>query len=264
MKNILAENMLRFGVKNLSANSKKKLTIDFIDEQTQPQTGMTSTTLQKKFPNVAKWLNAAVAAASTNTTPMCSTIDNIYLVTYMPTTSEAASGNGIFNMYRLTSSNGWPILQQQYRMTNNLGKKWANNQTIESGANITLDKIPGDFYSQKFNNFWLNPEAFNDPIIKGKLGNYNKCITQLISANSKNLKTTFITNNSTYPGPNNTRIPYSSEIGKVARFQDSQYYRTYDKNITDPTAKIVYDLIKDTQLIAGLSSGIKPVTPKAN
>ena len=262
MKNILAENMLRFGSKNLSETSKKKLQ-KLAEQEQVAASGIKSTKLQAKFPNVAKWLNDAVNAASTNTTPMCSIIDNMYLVTYQPTTAEQASGNGIFNMYTVASTAGWPVLRQLYRMTNNLGKKWANNQSVELGVPVKLDTISGDLYSQKFNTFWSNPESFNDPILTGKLGNYNKCIAQLISANSNTLKPAFITNNNTYPGPNNTRIPYSSEIGKVAKFQDSQYYMKYDKNITDPTAKIAYDLIKDTKLIAGLSSGItKPQAPK--
>lgn len=255
MKNILAENMLRFGVKNLSEKSKNKLTRKSkLDEQTSSP--IKSAVLQQKFPNIAKWLNSAVTAAIKNTTPMCSVIDNIYLVTYIPTTSEPASGNGNFNMYKLISVNGWPILQQQYRMINNAGPKWANNQTVDSGIALTLDKIPGDFYSQKFNTFWSNPDAFNDPILIGKLGNYNECIKQLVSANNKNLKTEFIINNSTYPGLNNTKIPYSSEIGQPGiTFKRSQYNIKIDQYIKDITARMIYDLIKDTQLINGLSSG---------
>jgi hypothetical protein len=244
MKNILAENMLRFGVKNLSETSKTAL---------QEQSEFPATTLKSKLTSVANWLDQTTKDALSKpvgTTYCGLTADNKYLVTYMTAEKEGlASGNGIFNVYTLVTEAGWPILKHVLWMINNDGVKWVNSK-YTAGTNLKFDTLAGDNNAQKFNAYWSEPQ-YSDQIVKQKLDNFNAVILQLINVNIESLKKLFLENNSKMP---NGEL-YSSEIGKPGiTFKRSSYYITIDRYIIDSTARNIYNLINDAQLIQNLKS----------
>lgn len=244
MKNILAENMLRFGVKNLSEKSKSIL---------QEQSEFPALNIKSNLKTIADWLDRTTKDAMSKpagTTYSGLTADNKYLVTYMTSEKDGRSaGNGVVNVYTLITEAGWPILKHVLWMINNDGVNWIKSK-YTTGTNIKFTTLAGDNNAQKFNAYWTQP-PYGDEIVKQKLGNFNAVIGQLINVNLESLKKLFLENNSKMPSGE----LYSSEIDKPGiTFKRSSYYINIDRYIIDSTARNIYNLINDAQLIQNLKS----------
>jgi hypothetical protein len=260
MKNILAENMLRFGPKNL--DSKAVRTLKRLTEQTE----MSPSKLDTIAPGAAAWLTTTLQDKKKATTPNTAyyaAVGNNVLV-YQTSDSVAAgsAGAGTLWIYTLDASYGWPLLKEVGRLINNQGTDWLNSselnlwKTRNSAPNIYEVGANTDYIGKRFNTYWANLSGNPIAVIQPWMNNAEfktECVN-LVTKNQAAFQQKFkekLTYN--YPG----KGPQAYKDQKVNSYTQSSYYLWIDKEITDPIARQIYELIKDPETITMLS------TPKA-
>jgi hypothetical protein len=259
MKNILAENMLRFGPKNL--NSKSIQTLKQLAEQTELPTAK----LDSIAPGAAAWLTTTLKDASKATTPgaMYYAAVGNNVVAYQTSDSVAAgsSGAGTLWIYTLDASYGWPLIRSVANFTNSTGTDWMKSPNGIIKNNVVIPNIyeVGDntyYIGKRFNTYWANLSGTPIAVIQPWMDNAEfktECVN-LVTKNQAAFQQKFkekLTYN--YPG----KGPQAYKDQKVNSYTQSSYYLWIDKEITDPIARQIYELIKDPETITMLS------TPKA-
>lgn len=258
MKNILAENMLRFGSKNLDTKTKRTL------QQLAEQTSMSPSKLATMAPGVDVWLtnllkDPSKAAASNQ---IYNDIVGTKIVFYQTSeTSAGTSGAGTLWIFTLDATYGWPLIRAVGSLVNSAGVEWMkspdgnlykNNYVIPNLKEVGS----GTMYSaEKFNTYWANLNSYA-PIQPWQNTEQfkNLCVT-LTSKLAESFKANFIKYNNI---PNsNPPLPYSSEAKAVnGNYKRSSYYTLVDSKITDKIARQIYDIIKDPATIQTLSTPV--------
>jgi hypothetical protein len=245
LENILAENLLRFSAKNLSEDVKKKLV-----EQTnvKPATNLT------KYTGVDVWLDNLfkVNKASMQPNAVYAGKAGNYVVNYKTSDKkEAGFGAGTLRVYSVTTVAGWPILRAEAVLTNRIGTDWrksGNDSLTTINMPIDFKSIPGNTSPEKFNTYWLNPEQYISGDQTLVSADFTSACISVITDQQQNFQELFKANNSNNPV---SKQPYSAEAGTP--FSRTQYYIMIDSKVTNKTARVIYNLIKDPELISALT-----------
>jgi hypothetical protein len=192
MKNILAENMLRFGVKNLSNKSKhvlsEKAKLDEVEpEQPSAVTNITSQLTQWNS-NIPKFLDDSASADDMSKPNILVDPSKNIILYYEYTTAAAAAakssypGSGKLSVYKLRADGGIPYIINLGTFINNFGSGWKKSPKdtitkVDQNSLIagTLKSFNQKDVATRFIDIWEKPL---DPLIK------NAAI-QLIQTNSQ-------------------------------------------------------------------------------
>lgn len=272
MKNTLAENMLRFGAKNLSTQTINKL--QKLSEQGTTQPSNITAALTKWNSNIPKFLDDSAGAPATTPNIFIDPATNIILkYEYTPVAATVGRssypGSGTLHVYKVSADGGIPFIMDLGSFVNNYGSAWIKSP-IKSITQINsaglLQTIRKSFnqkdWATRFIDIWENNlTAVVDQLTK------NAAI-QLIQTNRVDYRTAYqqITRRE-----NSLKIwwaptaelakPYS--VDNPRNITESQYYLQV-KNKVDkaPNASRVLNIIEDTALIQWIK--YKVDNPRAN
>jgi hypothetical protein len=257
MKNILAENMLRFGVKNLSAKSKRKLN----EQPTTPPTSNNITAeLTKWNSNIPKFLDDSAGSPATTPNVFIDPAANIILK-YEYTTAAAAAGkssypgSGTLHVYKVSADGGIPFIMDLGSFVNNYGSAWKKSPiksiTKIDSANL-LQPIRKSFnqkdWATRFIDIWENNlTAIADQptknaaiqLIQTKQAEY-AIAYQRVTRSETNLKIWWAPTLA-------LAKPFS--VDNPRKINESQYYLQVKNKVNkEPNARLVLNIINDTAL----------------
>jgi hypothetical protein len=267
MKNILAENMLRFGSKNLDTNAVRKL-----QRLTEQGVEISPSKLASIAPGVDVWLTNFLTGTKqfTPNTVYTEVVGN-YVVTYTVASdtgnaftgaTPGTSGSGTLRVYTLDATYGWPLLRPILTLLNSKGTKW-QSETLPNLYRFTtgipnFKEIPGQYIAEKFNTYWTKPSTYSmaggDPSID-LMEFKNNCVA-LVGTKQAEFKQKFAENNK-YAVPGKGDSFYKDQTAHYGIYKRSSYYQWVDSKITDPIARKIYELILDPETITKLSTPIK-------
>ena len=264
LQKLLAENMLRFGSKNL--DSKAKRTLNRLVEQGN---AIASTKLASIAPGVDVWLDSIFKQKTVAGQVWIQPVGNFiacYQVANEATGGESflttggEVGAGTLRVYTLDATNGWPMVVHVCTLMNSLGPKWRTaaqpelyrmNKTFPSLVDI---KVPTGYTGAKFNEYWANLPA-HAPVQEWDGNNVafkNSCVT-VTQARQAEFQEKFKEKNY-YPVPGKGNAFYKDQTSNQGSYKNSIYYMQIDEPIKDPIARKIYEIIKDPETITKLST----------
>lgn len=237
MKHTLAENMLRFGVKNLSESNVKK--IEKLTEQESADLLPLITKLHPQLPNFIKSSKDKV-----NITQITS--DN-----YLFFTNEAdiAAGGNAYYVYKVNSIGGIPYIWQR-GIFNQRGGDWTRGSVNDVlSLNFTKPQgTPGKWFPDN----WNRELGLN---IKQGVPELQAGAINLIASKADYWKNEFLKFTRSQEHMENWW--YKSGYAKYG-YKESDFYKEFEGFIISNTvARKVYDIIKDQQLINTISTKVK-------
>jgi hypothetical protein len=248
MKNTLAENMLRFGSKNLSEDSKKKL--EKLAEQSATNI---VTRISKISTGLPTFLDkVTLGQEETQTTEV--DIEKNLIFYYDNKPSESI---GYLTVYKVIAGTGIPIITEQLNIINNQGSKWRTIDTRQgelpvTDANSQIKTLNQMNVPDRLVTVWEKWIAGKIPtnqdiiknealkIIANKQNAFKKVYQDVVTRSESGKKT------------------FWSDTDNPNRLVQSQYYLTIVNPIaTTKYAKLVLNLIQDTQLVNFIDYKVK-------
>lgn len=243
MKNTLAENMLRFGSKNLDPTAVRTL------KRLAEQTVNVEASLNKLSTAIPKFLDMYVSKpvdGVVQADPATSTI--LYY------NNREQQGIGMLNIYRVqSSSNGIPVIIKIAGFINNKGSEWRKSTEglIGQKEDVTAAiAAAGKSTGEQLNNLW-NPETTNIAGTPRTIEILNAGVG-IIKTNAAKYKTEFfkITRNK-------NSIKYWWVDDNPQKWDRSAYYMQFVSKLQAEPAKAVYNVIQDTELVNAIMYKVK-------
>ena len=169
MKNKLAENLLRFGIKNLNESEVEKLQ-GLIKED--------SSSRQAFIAKLAKIDPKAADVVENKTVGV--TISNKYVLNYVPTSEDGTGGAGTLYIYKVGASSGMPYIYLLGTADDRAGESSSPDDIYIESSKFDIKNYPGGY-----NEVWNSPNnrIFTQPVIEGAL--------QFIGNNQEEFKKAF-------------------------------------------------------------------------
>tara|TARA_R110000822_G_scaffold20241_1_gene65074 strand:- start:857 stop:1591 length:735 start_codon:yes stop_codon:yes gene_type:complete len=219
MKNKLAENLLRFGIKNLNESEVSKLQ-GLIKEDASSRKAFFDS-LTKLDPKAAEVVAKETAGV---------TVGNKYVLSYVPSGEDQNDGGGTLYIYKVGASRGMPYIQYIGQAINRSGMSSSPDDII---MNMSSQFNIKD-YSGGYNEVWneLDNEKTQD-VIKGAL--------QFIGNNQEKFKEAF---HKFSRSPRSIDVYWDDNPQTVDRSQYGMWMNKYKDN-----ALKVIDLVQDDELM---------------
>jgi hypothetical protein len=240
MKNTLAENMLRFGVKNLQETDVK--TIERLAEQ---EASDLLPLVKKLHPQLPKFIQEVKTTKQTTKI----TSDN-YL--FFNPEADIASGGGVYYVYKVNSIGGVPYIWERGSFNARGGDKFKGS--VNDVLSLGFRKPEGD-PSKWFPNTWNRELGLN---IKNNVPELQAGAINLIASNAEYWKGEFLKFTRSKEHMQKDEKGWWRGNDASYGYKKTNFYTQFEGFIQPNTvAGKVYDIIKDQQLIDTINIKVK-------